>query len=308
MVQPLDPELDAAALATCLVRENREVAWALKQLQDSGGRVALYAAGDLAVRIPARLTSFTPEFVEFTGNGEPLADHGLLLRQDVLVVGNLRDIKIQFTTDGAAMAGTRNDPALRCRTPTTLHRIQRRGSHRVRLEPVGLVQLRMKTPDSIAASLPPAQPAAAAEKVGAAGRPAGASVRPGAGAGAGAARAATIVKAAPVTRGGAPARPIVAPAAPVEPPAGETVFAVVDLSTDGVGFRWPPGCEPPSAGTRFGAVWLESPEWDSIACWIEVVRVTICPVTGERVVGCQLGVAPESANALARSLISLQRR
>ena len=88
----------------------------------------------------------------------------------------------------------------------------------------------------------------------------------------------------------------------------ERTYKVVDLSTDGAGFQWPPGSPVPEIGTRFGSVWIESTEWDPIPCWLEVVRVTGDQKAGNQVIGCQLGVAPESATTLARTLINLQRR
>ena len=88
----------------------------------------------------------------------------------------------------------------------------------------------------------------------------------------------------------------------------ERIHPVVDLSTDGVSFRWPAGSPVPAIGTRYGSAWLESMEWDPIPCWLEVVRITGDEQATVRIIGCYLGVAPESATTVARALFDLQRR
>lgn len=247
LITELRPELDTAVLADCLVRDPREVSWTLRQLEEAGGRVALFDAHDLNRRMPASLTSATADLLEFAGSGEPLGGHDLMISSRMLVVGHLRDIKIQFVITGATRSGTRNDPAIRCRLPESLYRVQRRGSHRVRIVSVGMMQVKMKVDAP--------HPGDAAKRI-----------------------------------------------------AIEKTYPVVDLSTDGVGFRWPGDVPVPEIGTRYGEVWLESSEWSPIACWLEVVRVTGAESVNSRVVGCHLGVAPESATTLARTLINLQRR
>ena len=247
LITELLPELDPMVLAGCLVRDPREVAWTLRQLEDVGGRIALFDANEPARRVPARLATVTSDQVEFAGSGEPLNGHDLMVGSRILVVGHLRDIKIQFEVVGATRTGSRNDPALRCRLPETLYRIQRRASHRVRIDPVDGIRLRMKV------DAPHPSEAGKRVKV-------------------------------------------------------EKIYPVVDLSTDGVCFQWSREAPAPEMGTRFGEVWLESKDWEPIASWLEVVRVTGSEKAVSRTIGCHLGVAPESATTLARSLISLQRR
>lgn len=247
LITELRPETDTSVLADCLVRDPREVTWTLRQLEEAGGRVALFDAHDPSRRVPARLTLASAELLEFAGSGEPLNGQDLIVGSRILVVGHLREIKIQFVITGATRTGTRNDPAIRCPCPESLYRVQRRSSHRVRILPAGTMQVRMKV-----ATPPPGDAAARA----------------------------TV----------------------------EKIYPVVDLSTDGLGFRWPNDLAVPEIGTRYGEVWLESSEWAPIACWLEVVRVTGAESLGNRVIGCHLGVARESATTLARTLISLQRR
>lgn len=148
LITELRPELDTAVLAGCLVRDPREVSWTLRQLEDAGGRIALFDAHDPGRRLPARLSLATSDRLEFAGSGEPLSGHEPMIGSRILVVGHLRDIKIQFVVTGAVRTGTRQDPAIRCPLPETLYRIQRRASHRVRIFPVGLVQVRMKVETS----------------------------------------------------------------------------------------------------------------------------------------------------------------
>lgn len=247
LITELRPELDTSVLADCLVRDRREVNWTLRQLEEAGGRVALFDAHDLNRRAPARLAQATVDLLEFAGSGEPLNATDLMLGSRILVVGHLREIKIQFMISGATRTGSRHDPAICCALPDSLYRVQRRGSHRVRIAPLGTMRIRMtmQAPD---------------------------------------------------------------PADPDRRVRVESIYPVVDLSTDGVGFRWPAELPMPGLGTRFGEVWLESTEWSPIACWLEVVRITGAESLNNRVIGCHLGVAPESATTLARTLINLQRR
>lgn len=247
LITELRPELDPAILADCLVRDVREIAWTLRQLEDNGGRIALFDASEPRSRIAARLASTADGLLEFAGSGEPLDASAALACSRILVVGHLRDIKIQFEVSGATRAGPRNDPALRCALPASIHRIQRRASHRVRITSLGAIRVRFSTsePDSA--------------------RPDG---------------RITV----------------------------EHVCPVVDLSTDGVSFQWPAGAALPELGMRLGSAWLESSEWDPMPGWLEVVRISGDEKSPVRVIGCQLGVAPESATALARTLFNLQRR
>ena len=247
LITELLPELDPRVLAGCLVRDPREVAWTLRQLEDAGGRIALFDASQPVRRVPARLATVTSDQIELAGSGEPLDSHDLMDGSRILVVGHLRDIKIQFELAGATRTGSRNDPAIRCRLPATLYRIQRRASHRVRIDPVDGMQLRMKVD--------------------------------------------------------APH-----PSEPGKRVKIEKIYPVVNLSTDGVCFQWSGEAPVPELGTRFGEVWLESREWTPIACWLEVVRITGSDKAVNRTIGCHLGVAPESATTLARTLINLQRR
>lgn len=247
LITELRPELDPRVLADCVVKDPREVAWTLRQIEDNGGRIALFDLNEPKRRYAARLLTVTHDQLELAGSGEPLNGSGIPTSTRLLVVGYLREIKVQFEVAGFTRAGTRNDPSLRCRLPAALYRIQRRSSHRVRIP--GEAAMRVK----FAVEVPhPNEPD----------------------------KCLTI----------------------------ERIFPVVDLSTDGCGFQWPPGSPVPEVGARFGAAWLESKEWEPIPCWLEVVRITGDEKAGNRVVGCQLGVAPESATTLARTLINLQRR
>ena len=247
LITELRPELDPGVLADCVVKDPREVAWTLRQIEDNGGRIALFDLNEPKRRYSARLQTVAQDQLELAGSGEPLDGSGIPTSTRLLVVGYLREIKVQFEVAGFTRAGTRNDPSLRCRMPASLYRIQRRSSHRVRITAdAGMrIKLTVEAPH---------------------------------------------------------------PTAPEKQINIERTFPVVDLSTDGCGFQWPPGSPTPAIGVRFGAAWLESKEWDPIPCWLEVVRITGDEKAANRVVGCLLGVAPESATTLARTLINLQRR
>ena len=142
-------EHDSAANEAYQTYSRREILLILEEVIDRRALITLhFNQGD--DHVVTTLLHLNPEFEELVFDGAARSELNALLLQSrrMTFVSFVDHIKIQFQTQGAQLTSFEGRPALRCRVPDSILRLQRRDAFRVPTPKAGPLYCEIDVPDT----------------------------------------------------------------------------------------------------------------------------------------------------------------